>query len=177
VYEPTGELSFFPKIMDLPPGETRVIRLGLRIPATTVEKTYRLFIRELPPPQEAAGSQVAIAVRFGVPVFVEPVQLVETGQITGALYNGTDVTFEAANTGNVHFKVNRIALAAYDAEGAEVYATERDGWYLLSGAARTHTLPVPPELCARIARITIDIDTDRKDIAHAMEVLPGWCAE
>jgi fimbrial chaperone protein len=177
LYEPTGELSFFPKIMDLPPGETRVIRLGLRIPATTVEKTYRLFIRELPPPQEAAGSQVAIAVRFGVPIFVEPVQLVEAGQITGAIYNGTDVAFVAANTGNVHFKINRILLSAHDAAGAEVYTTERDGWYLLAGASRTHTLPVPPELCARIARITIDVDTDRKDIVHAMEVLPGACAE
>ena len=46
---PTDDLIFFPTLITMGPHETRSIRVGLATaPATTAEKTYRVFVEELP---------------------------------------------------------------------------------------------------------------------------------
>ena len=59
-----------------PPGEQRNIRIGTAAPPGASEKTFRIFIEELPAP--AAGSsgglpgQVTIRTRLGIPIFLGP---------------------------------------------------------------------------------------------------------
>src|SRR3972149_10232388 len=49
-YSETNDIIFFPRIMTLEKGEEKILRAGIKIPATTKEKTYRLFIEEIPEP-------------------------------------------------------------------------------------------------------------------------------
>src|SRR5574337_916445 len=53
VYTDTKDIVFFPKIMTVEPGEQRAIRIGAKAPAALREKTYRLFVEEIPSPKEA----------------------------------------------------------------------------------------------------------------------------
>ena len=70
--EVTTELIATPMVMSLTPGETRVVRIGLRAPNHAgLEKSYRLFVREVTPTfVERTGLQFAL--RIGVPVFAVP---------------------------------------------------------------------------------------------------------
>ncbi len=70
----SSDLIFFPQIMTVEPGDKRVIRSGARAGEAGREKAYRLFIEELQDPGTAGaqGAQVAVLLRFGVPVFVAP---------------------------------------------------------------------------------------------------------
>src|SRR3972149_1429760 len=48
VYSETTDIIFFLKIMTLEVGEQRVIRVGLKGPWGREEKTYRIFIEQIP---------------------------------------------------------------------------------------------------------------------------------
>src|SRR4030043_2324751 len=46
-YTETNDIIFFPRIMSLEKSEEKILRAGIKIPATMREKTYRLFIEEI----------------------------------------------------------------------------------------------------------------------------------
>jgi P pilus assembly chaperone PapD len=77
--ESTTQLITTPLVVNLAPGATRLVRVGLREPAgptgqpnrTTLERSYRVFVREVPPAARAE-SGLRFAVRIGVPVFALP---------------------------------------------------------------------------------------------------------
>src|SRR5215471_6303752 len=85
-YEAAEGLLYFPRAMEIPPGESRIVRIGVRAAPVTSEDAYRLFIEELPPPAgtEAPpeGTSLRIFLRVGVAVFVAPAQPKRTGEIT-----------------------------------------------------------------------------------------------
>jgi P pilus assembly chaperone PapD len=73
--ESTAELITTPLVINLAPGETRLVRVGLREPnRATVEHSYRVFVREVPP-AALVESGLRFAVRIGVPVFALPDEL------------------------------------------------------------------------------------------------------
>jgi fimbrial chaperone protein len=73
VLVPTTDLIATPVVINLAPGETRVVRVGLREPnRTTSERSYRLFVREVAP-TFVPGTGLQFALRIGVPVFALPV--------------------------------------------------------------------------------------------------------
>src|SRR4030042_1339973 len=57
-YTETNDIIFFPRIMSLEKSEEKILRAGIKIPATTREKTYRLFIEEIPEPKKGEGVNV-----------------------------------------------------------------------------------------------------------------------
>ena len=74
VFTPTTDLVATPIVLNLAPGETRVVRVGLRSQNhTDAEHAYRLFVREIPSAFDG-GMGLQFAVRIGVPVFAPPAQ-------------------------------------------------------------------------------------------------------
>ena len=71
---PTDDLIVFPALLTLKPGEERRIRVATAVPFGAVEKTYRIYVEELPPTtvEKSEGASVKILTRMGVPVFVQP---------------------------------------------------------------------------------------------------------
>ena len=105
VLTPTRDIVFFPPLFSLAPGEQRNIRIGTATPPAATEKTYRIFIEELPPsdaPSGGAPGRVTIRTRLGVPIFLKPGKEVMSGRIEGLALRQGRVSFELRNTGNVH---------------------------------------------------------------------------
>lgn len=173
-YRESDELLYFPRLMTLEKGEQKLVRAGLRVPATTQEKTYRLFIEELPAPPAAgapAGAQVAIAVRFGVPIFVKPLKEEIRGEIESIkLANGV-LRVGVRNSGNVQFTISSITAAS-----GETFSKEVPGWYLLAGAAREYAIDLPEEACTRLERLDITVKTEKlPELRGKLDVNAAMC--
>lgn len=177
-YVPTQELVFFPKIMSVEPGDEGVIRVGARTPLVETEKTYRLFIQELPgtvKKSENSTAQVNFLIRFGAPVFVGPMKpqdgltLENVGMLKGA------VSLSARNGGNRHQIIQGIHLKGADAAGKELYALTLSDRYLLAGTSKAFSAEVPAAQCALLASLTVEVKTDKLNTVRKLDVTPSMC--
>lgn len=175
-YLEDAELVFFPRLLTIEPGKSQVLRVGMQIPATSVEKTYRLFIEEIPEARKAdQGATIAITLRFGIPIYVAPLKGEPRGEFTEAVLAKGQLSTVIKNTGNVHFRIQSVQLIGKDASGAEVLRRQIDGWYLLSGVSRPYLFTLPREECRQAATLELLADTDRDDIATVVKVDPQAC--
>lgn len=176
-YVETQELVFFPRIMSVGPGEEALIRVGAKTPLVQREKTYRLFIQELPAPGQppSAGAQVNFLIRFGAPIFVVPVKAQDSLAVERlALVKGT-VHIAARNSGNRHQVVQGIHLQGADSAGAEIFTLTLADRYLLAGTAKAFSATVPPQQCARMTSLTVEVRTDRLSTVRKLDVDPTMC--
>jgi fimbrial chaperone protein len=175
-YAPTQDLIFFPKTITVPAKQERVVRTGIKVPAISQEKTYRLFIKEASAPKKTTGTAVAIAIQFGVPIFAKPVKEEVKGEIIPTIAaNGQQVEMSVTNSGNVHFRIGTITLTGKDSEGTEIMRQEVNGWYLLAGSARTYLAPLPAESCSQLKTIDIQMKADRLTLDKSIDVDPSMC--
>src|SRR3954468_16237131 len=82
---PSPDVTFFPKLIELAAGASRNIRIGINAAtARDVEQSFRLFVEELPNQSApAAANAVALRTKIGVPVFVRPAKPSRTAVIEG----------------------------------------------------------------------------------------------
>lgn len=112
VFTFTREVLANPPIFTIPPGESQLIRVGLRrAPDDQLELSYRLFLQELPPPlsDEFQGAQMLM--RVSLPVFILPkgktnpvLHLEASNALQGAL------KLNLTNNGNAHIKIKSVKL-------------------------------------------------------------------
>jgi fimbrial chaperone protein len=158
VYAESSDLVFFPRIFSVDKQDQRVVRVGLKVPAAAAEKSYRLFIEELPPPPdpEKKGAQVLFVLRFGVPVFVRPDKEQLAGAIDGVEAAPTAATVTIRNTGNQNFQIQSLSI-----KSPAGYENEIVGGYVLAGAAKRITAPIPADMCSKLGKLQITMKTDR----------------
>ncbi len=116
VYSPTDDVLAVPPLFTLQPGEEQLVRIGMLQDADpSIERSYRMFITELTPPQpeKNQSSGIKMRLRIGIPVFVAPLDLptatldyIESMQIEEQLF------MRFRNNGNTHVKVTEIQYAA-----------------------------------------------------------------
>lgn len=177
-YSETSDIFFYPKILVLKSNESRVIRTGIKMPPSEEEKTYRLFVTEIPKRDKSAGVKVAIAIRFGVPMFVKPLEEKPGGEITGMAITGGELGVLLKNTGNVHFMIEKINISAKGSGGNEVFSEEVAGWYLLRGVSRLYKVPILVEACAKMK--TLDVAVKMKDsitLNRRIDVDKSMCSQ
>jgi fimbrial chaperone protein len=174
-YTESNDIIFFPRIMTLEKGEEKILRAGIKIPATTKEKTYRLFIEEIPEPKKAEGVNIAVAIRFGVPIFVKPVKEEVKGEMEKVELSKGVLNALVRNRGNTHFIINSIDIKGKNAKGENRFSQELSGWYLLSGISRLYTMTVPQEVCKELSRLNIEVKTDRLTLNGKLDVDEAMC--
>lgn len=161
IYEPTDELLVTPPIMELQPGESRIIRVGLHhAAAADKEAAYRLYIREVPPPPEPGFKGVRVVLNIGVPVFVLPKAPVSSELHWQARrLAGGGVQLELANRGKAHAQITELRLA--EKGGGKSKSLAGGACYLLAGETR-HWL-IPPRQAARLphGRLHLFVVTDQ----------------
>ncbi len=178
-YEAAESLLFFPRTMEIPPGESRVIRVGVRAAPVTREDAYRLFIEELPPATAAdeagQGASLRVFLRVGVAVFVAPAQPERKGEITRLAFADRRLEWTVANTGNVHIRADQVEVAGIGRDGSRLFTHTFPERYFLPGVTRTMRLEVPPEACAKLAAIEAQVVADRVELKRKLDVDPGAC--
>ena len=176
--QPTRDIVFFPALLTLGPGEERIIRVGAATPAGAAEKTYRIFVEELPPSSAAAlpPGHVRVLTKVGIPIFVEPTKSTSSGRIQDAALRAGQLSFAVRNTGTVHFVVQSIKLIGYGAAGERVLEGALEGWYVLPGGTRRYDLSLPAADCPRIRALGIEVQTTGANLSERIEASAGACA-
>lgn len=176
---PTSDIVFFPALLTIPPAEKRVVRIGTEIPSRAVEKTYRLFVEELPPLEtqtdQASQATVKILTKMGVPVFIRPEKPVVAGRIAKLLLQARKLSFEVENSGNVHFVVQSLAVTGRSASGKELFKHPFEGWYVLAGGSRVYELELSEENCAELKSLSVEARTAEKTFDERLDVPPDGC--
>ncbi|PLY01794.1 MAG: hypothetical protein C0624_09760 [Desulfuromonas sp.] len=170
LFSPTEDLIFFPHILTVEPHKERIIRAGVKVPATDTEKTYRLFVEEIPSAQDASGTKINVKVRFGIPVFVTPLEPQRSMEASKLSLNNGLLSATLLNTGNSHTRPVSLSAVGLASDGQEVFRYKKDGWYLLTGAQRTYTIPIDANDCRKAAEIQLEVDGQYLDI---LEKLPA----
>ena len=178
-YEPADDLVFFPRAMEIPPGESRIVRVGVRAAPVTREDAYRLFIEELPPPagQESApsGTSLRIFLRVGVAVFVAPAQPKRTGELTRLELRGGTAEWSVANTGNAHFRAERVELAGVARDGTRLFVQDVPDRYFLAGVVKTLRFDIPRDTCRQLAALEASVVGENLDLKRKLDVDPARC--
>jgi fimbrial chaperone protein len=146
LYDSTKDIVVFPKIFELDRGEKKSLRLGYQEkPPKSMEKTYRLFLQELPiaPGEEKT---VRMTLNIGVPIFVAPSKEIRSGAIEKAWLDNGRLKVRILNTGNCHFFIKRLIATVRKKGGEVAFSKEITGWYSLAGASRTYEIELPSEL-------------------------------
>jgi fimbrial chaperone protein len=157
VLTPSREILATPPIFTLAPGASQIVRVGLlrALPAQG-EVTYRLILREVPPPQPIAqGLRVALAI--SMPVFVVAARPSFANLQWQAVRLGAgSIRLQATNTGNAHVQIGAIELSSTGS--ASPLIRENVATYVLPGSTRSWTLKsaadVPAGSILRLQAIT-----------------------
>jgi fimbrial chaperone protein len=167
---PTDELVVFPTMFSIKAGESRKMRLGITAPPGGVEKTYRVFVEELPPPSSQSTNQIRVLTRMGIPVFQSPAAAAPLPRIDAVAVQGRTVSLALHNAGNAYFFAKHVRVSAVAPDGRVVFTRDLPGWYVLAGGLRDYTTELPDEACAA-TRLDVDLETE-STTAHASAALP-----
>lgn len=176
---PTQDVVFFPMMLTLSPGEARKIRVGSTLPSGAIEKTFRLFVEELPPQTAARpapdGTQIRVLTKLGIPIFLSPLQPKPGASVEIRGVSGDHLRFVVRNTGNAHFLLQDLRVRGTAAGGQLVLDRKADGWYVLAGGEREYEQPLSVDECADLKSVAIDAETDRGPLATRLDLLQPAC--
>ena len=177
VLTPTEEIIFFPSLLALEPGEMRKIRLGTQITLTASEKSYRIFVEELPAleHQPVQGGQITVLTRLSIPVFIAPGKPTIKGEVQDLTVQHSVISFIVQNTGNTHFTPRPIHVSGRDAAGDAVAIQDVEGWYILAGGSRRFEVAIPPQTCDSLRSIIVETDMGVGLIKGQADVSPKSC--
>lgn len=178
-YTQTQDVVFAPKIMSIEAGHEGIVRVGTRTPTVPVEKTFRLFIEELPSPEKSAETsraQLSVLVRFGAPIFVGPLRPSDSFELQNLSLRKGAVNFEAKNTGNRHQLIQGIQIKGMDQAGGEVYALTLADRYFLAGTTKQYSAAVPTDKCSGMTLLVVEIKTDKTTTQRKLDVSRAMCS-
>jgi fimbrial chaperone protein len=138
---PTQDVLFFPMMLTLGPGEARRIRVGSTLPSGAIEKTFRLFVEELPQAavarSDAGGAQIRVLTKLGIPIFIQPPQPKPEASVEIRGVSGDRLRFVVRNTGNTHFLLQDLRIRGTTAAGQLVLDRKGAGTCWPGGGSTT----------------------------------------
>lgn len=178
-YQPTKEILYFPRIFTLEPKGQQLIRIGYR-GATSIarEKTYRLFVEELPVATPGGETALKFAIRFGVPIFVQPSDDVKSWKIENMTLVDGQARVEVSNAGSRHVSVRTIVATGLSESGEELFSQQARGWYVLAGNTTPFFVPLPNGQCLRTRELRVKVTIggqDSKEKGFKVRPAPALC--
>jgi len=161
VLVPSTEILATPPILTIAPGTSRIIRVGLRrAPDAQRELTYRLFLREVPPPTPLAQA-LRVALLISMPIFVDPPHK-PAPEIHWRAVRTKDgqIRVHARNSGTAHVQLGQLDVAL--AADGKIVATQSMSEYVLPDNDRAWTVvakSAPP--AGTLLRISSQTDTGK----------------
>jgi fimbrial chaperone protein len=174
--DPTDELLVFPALITIPPGQDRTIRVADSGPPSSLERSFRLEITEIPEfqPTPKLGASVNIRSQFMLPVFYAPIDSRVAGVVSGASLQHGKFSFAILNTGTVHFKLKGVDVIGLGSGGRKVFTHSLEGWYVLPGGERDYSIDLDGATCAATKAITVSADAGSR-LVQTIEVPSDAC--
>ena len=174
--DPTTDVVFFPTLLSLGPKEEKKVRIGAVTPFAVTEKTYRIFIQELPPAADAGPAVgVAVLTRLGIPIFMRPAKEVAQATLKDLSLEDRTFSFALANTGSVHFLPERIVVSGAGRNGEQLFAREINAWYVLAGGTRVFEAQFDQAECERLAALAVEVKISGSVLKERLEISPAAC--
>jgi fimbrial chaperone protein len=180
VYADSQSLIWFPRALELAPGESRIIRVGVRATPAAQEQAYTLFLQEVAvgelPAQKARGAQVRLLLSVSVPVFVQPVKPQPGGAIESAELRSGMLGVVIANRGNRHFSYREAAVVGLGPDGTARFAQKVQGRTLLAGSRQQFQVQIPQDVCRQLRELALTLTTsEQADIERRLDVSRAAC--
>ena len=175
IYAETDDIVFFPKIVTLEPATERIIRVGYQGDSTQgSEKTYRLFVQELPV-SDPGEMTLRFAITFSIPIFVMPAVRSRDFSITDVSQERGGLRVAVSNAGKTHVSVEEVRARGLDTAGYQVYSTELRGWYVLSGKTKTYELTIPEDGCSKATAIEVEMKAGGRIVTNRLDANVETC--
>lgn len=165
VYTATRDLLVSPPIVNIPAGGEQVIRAALRRQADPAnELSYRINLQELPPSPTPGVNGVQVALRIGLPVFVQS----EKGEAAPKMLwsvqrlRGNQLKVALKNQGNAHVQVTDFSLSLPGS--TQTIAGESGSSYVMAGQTREWLLKTASSEKIASGRVHLKAYTDAGDI-------------
>ncbi|MDI5936320.1 molecular chaperone [Halomonas kalidii] len=168
-HTPSREVLATPPIFTLAPGQTQVLRVGLRRPPDrTNELSYRLFLQELPPPAPDDFQGLRMALRTSLPVFVAPASGDATPELAWRATRGGrgELRLRARNSGHGHGQVSGLRVRLPDGRTLQ----SPDHSYVLPGAEQTWALSPGRPLLAAGTELVITTSVNGQETTSRLQV-------
>ena len=180
IYTDSKLLIWFPRAVELAPGEARIIRVGVRVTPAYREQAFTIFLREVPIEgargENARGAQIRLLLSVAVPVFVPPVKPVPGGAVESIELRDGSLNVDIANGGNTHFSYREIMLSGLGPDGSEQFTKKMRGGTLLAGSRKQVSVKVPQEVCARLRELKLLLITsEQSEIKRRLDVSRDDC--
>lgn len=156
---PTEELLATPPIFTVPPGATQIVRVGLRTaPDKVSERTFRLYLTELPSPESNEFNGLQMATRISLPVFVAPLR----GEVAFKLAWNARLTefgqlsITGVNEGTGHAKATQLKATFQNGSSYQ----ENGIFYVLPNSSKVWTIPAAsvPANAGSMIELVVEID-------------------
>lgn len=170
--QPTQDIVFYPPLLTLKPSETRRVRVATATSFDLREKTYRLFVEELPPTDAPKG--VRVLTKMGIPIFLRPAKEVATASLTDVRQQDGMLKFTLANVGTVHVVPRSVKVRGF-AGSATAFEKDLNSWYVLSGGSRDFEMALPKTGCTQVTSIAVDVQFESGQVQEQLLTPSGAC--
>jgi fimbrial chaperone protein len=157
----TDEILISPPIATIQPDREQIIRVGLRrAPDAQKELSYRIFIQEVPPPPQPGFQGLQVALRIGLPIFVQPRQGPAKATLVwdAQLRTPELVNLKLENRGTGHIQISDVGL--YHGNENEPLAAQSALVYVLPGQSREWDLKLRRSGVTAKDRVRLKVSTD-----------------
>jgi fimbrial chaperone protein len=172
--QPTDDIVFFPSLLTLAPHESRKVRVGSVTALGMREKTYRIFVEELPPPAPPT-SGVRVLTKMGIPIFLRPAKEVASATLSDLGQQNGTLRFSLGNAGTVHFVPTEVRVRGLDGS-TEVFDHLLNGWYILAGGRREFEMMAPQADCARVTAVVVNVQFGSDTLEERLQTPNGVCS-
>ncbi|MDF0544403.1 fimbria/pilus periplasmic chaperone [Sphingobium sp. H39-3-25] len=162
VFEETRDVLVNPAMFEIGPGEQQIARFGMRTKAAAVEKSYRIFLEEVPSSAPRAPGQIQTLLRISVPMFV-PAEQAAPAKLNWSLWpsGAHQVTLSVRNDGASHAHLSGLSLMSRD---GHVLGKQGRAVYILPGATQPVLIDVKTPVAAG-ERLKLSASSDQSSLS------------
>lgn len=175
---PTDDVIFFPQLLTIASGEKRSLRIATTASVGSSEKTYRIFVEELPSLQsqlQPGSATLMVRTKLGIPIFLDPVDPVAKPAIVSASLHNGNLAFVLGNEGTQHFVITGGDVTGVAQNNAAIFRQPLTGWYVLAGGRRTFSIPLRD--CSKLTKVDVRIETSVGSVTKRIVPENGECTK
>lgn len=165
VYTASRDILVSPPMFKIPPGGDQTVRVRfMRGDTSKLERTYRLFLQEVPQAQ-LSQAMVSTTLKMGVPIFIQPEKIDPANFVWKATRTADGIKVQISNTTNSHIQFTGLRLSTLE---GKVLSDEKVFTYVLSGQAYHWDIKLKQPVLTN--KLLLQASSDRDEIKVTVDL-------